>query len=129
MKLANWLVVGKSNALCGEGAQMAFTCEICQTIRRFRTVERPRIAGDFWVGYLDGQPAVLSPEGQGTTPVGYRYVSEGEAFETLDHQRVWYVSSGKWESTRSEYWTDGGFIDIDDNEWEWCRQEPPCLAE
>lgn len=109
---------------------MAFTCEICQVIKRFRTVERPWIAGDFWVGYLDGRPAVLSPEGQGTTPVGYRYVSEGEAFETLDHQRVWYVSNGKWESTRSEYWTDSSkFIDIDDNEWEWCRQEPPCLAE
>lgn len=106
-------------------------CEICQAIKRFRTVERPRIAGDFWVGYLDSRPAVLSPAGQGTTPVGYRYVREGEAFETLDHQRVWYVSNGEWESTRSEYWTDGGeeFIDINDGEWEWCRQEPPCLED
>lgn len=46
-------------------------CEVCKAIKRFETLESPLIAGDYWVGRLDGRPAILSGEGQGFTPVGY----------------------------------------------------------
>lgn len=103
-------------------------CEVCKAIKRFETLESPLIAGDYWVGRLDGRPAILSGEGQGFTPVGYRYMDEGEAVISVDGQHVWSVGGSEWQAGRAGYGDEGLIVDGNDDGWEWCMEEPPCLS-